>query len=339
MSIEAFLRAALTSDHETRTPGHAAQTWTDFDRAYRARINSPSQREALDDAADAAMLGPAAYSLGVHLLLHGFPDRAEPWLRIAAANDIGDAAFRLARLHEHAAVDTFNHHLATGLASAADVSDAFREAARWYADAASRGYGPANHPRHRGLDMPALGLDCCDLTRATDAVEAARTELASLRADTDRARREARRDVATIVDTARSEVADLARMRQQLAEQIGEFEQAINTLSRITNHPRLSSIRLVTMVVWDRLRRLTRRPTARHLLLALATEASTTLTALTTDGHETATRLRGLEQALQAGMPALVDPQRSDHVVARRRVRQRTRATLITAGPTARDPR
>jgi diguanylate cyclase (GGDEF)-like protein len=96
-----------------------------------------------DDAADAADLGHAAYTLGVHYAAAGNVDAAVRWLRVAARRDVGDAASRLAMVLRTRALANFGD----------DV-----EASHWFEAASAAGYAAEDADQ---FDEPVLPLSCC----------------------------------------------------------------------------------------------------------------------------------------------------------------------------------
>jgi TPR repeat protein len=226
----------------------ASRAYENFLARYRSKSPDVHHAKALDDQAASVKLGYAAYFVGVHLISCERESEAEDWLRIAADRDIGDAAFRLARLYETQAVKTFNvASFNMDQAAEKEIDEKFSEAHYWYRLAANAGYSVADHPAQ--LEPPSTSLDCCASMRALQKEELADAILASAREQHLAVLREQRSDSARILEQTRDELKTLALRHQKLYQQIIEFEDALGALNRLAHRPFYAFFQVMYLVV------------------------------------------------------------------------------------------
>jgi hypothetical protein len=257
VDIESRIRASVAKKIAGKSRGTPQQYYQEFQAVYESRKKSHRERVALENAAEVADLGPAAYALGVHFALMGKTAEAQQWLRIAADRDIGDASFRLAKLHEGEAVKGFNRQLLDeGFDGSVDAE--FSEAHYWYHRAALSGYAVEDYVSANKLETPLLSLDCCPKVRSAASDEVARRTISEARVEAYEIRHEARADVNLIIEEARSEVSSLAAQRRALTDDILEFRHVLSTLSSIVELGRPSLRLLLPLLMKSRFSRRSR---------------------------------------------------------------------------------
>jgi hypothetical protein len=229
MSTEDRLRNAV--DAVTGQPdSEVTDTFERLMSEYERRVQDPSLRLTMEDAFADAQLGPAAYALGVHYLVQDRLDQADYWLRIAASNDVGDSALRLAQLCELRAVRTFNQsELNVGLV---DLSyEQTVEARYWRGRALIAGYPAEQTGGFAKAELPTYPVDCCDHLSAERSLVEAERLLDEAHREADEIVRTARLDARRFVRDARQEIQDLALQRKSLEAQIGQLGDVLHGLS------------------------------------------------------------------------------------------------------------
>ncbi|MBF9134757.1 hypothetical protein I0C86_38390 [Plantactinospora sp. S1510] len=226
MSVSEELRRAVDTclgPRPVRNPSTEARRLLTL---YRRHAADEGHRRRMDEAVADSELGMAAYCLGVHYQVQSRPDRAEHWLRIAAARDIADAAVRLAMLYEYRSVLAAN----TTISTTTPTDDDDLTAARyWYRVGAAAGYATADDGQH--VDPPPMALDCCPQVETAAGSEAAEEIIAAAHRQADQLRRQARADVRVIIDTARAEVDDLARQRAEIEDHMKRLRRLVNGIA------------------------------------------------------------------------------------------------------------
>nr|BFE71547.1 hypothetical protein GCM10020092_048480 [Actinoplanes digitatis] len=229
MNIEHQLKMAF----EKKEMGEESRNTTkkqfeDFESERKKRSEAPACRSGEASTATSARYGIAAYFVGVHLAACGHLEEAATWLKEAAERDIGDSAFRLAKIYETQAVTDFNRQFDFDDPLIADTEEKFSEAYYWYHKAASAGYARQSFPGGEALDDPVLSLDCCSGVRAVSSEEAAARLLLDSRLNAERMIRDAREDVCTTIRMARTEIRDLSLEHQRLTAEVVEHRKTLN---------------------------------------------------------------------------------------------------------------
>ncbi|GAA1362208.1 hypothetical protein [Catellatospora chokoriensis] len=213
------------------------QDFTNLERTYSQRVQHPQRFHSLTQLAEGALLGNAAYALGVHYVVQDKLDPAEYWLRIAAEHDIGDAALRLAHLCEIRSVQNFNTAAnPQAILETAELPTStdpkLEEARYWYSRAELAGYSDEWGDE---LEQSAFSLDCCapmvDFAaeeRAERMIEEAKKQA---REEAGAILRRARADVQVVVDEARVDVERLALQRQQMTEEVDQLRAVLRGLA------------------------------------------------------------------------------------------------------------
>lgn len=227
MNIEDEIRRTIDTVVGPCNPRELRSRFQSLETEYEYQRHDPRWRRAADDAVAAADIGPAAYGLGVHYLVHDNVIQAEYWLRIAAEHDVGDAALRLAHLSELRAA------IATNLCPD-DSTDhnAHAEATQyWYARAASAGYTTETNNDGK-MERPAIDFpNCCRGVTRRGAQEESAAMIAAAMEHADAAVRRSRADIKLIVDLAREEVDDLARQRAAIESDLKELQHLVYRLA------------------------------------------------------------------------------------------------------------
>jgi hypothetical protein len=139
------------------------------------------------------------------------------------------------------------------------MDEQFSEAHYWYRRAAAAGYGLEDYLVYGELERPVVALDCCPAIRERAAQEKTTQIIAATNKSADRLRRRAREDVKVIVDAARNEVDQLALQYQSLAEQIVDFQDSLEALSKIASRRRSAGRYLVWLLLKSKFSPQTRR--------------------------------------------------------------------------------